>query len=75
MLIHINNQIFFLLNIVPVELVDHHAGTPTTALATPDRYGCSIDDVFYPEGAQVILYIIIFHYISLNKIILRVNMM
>lgn len=38
---------------VPVELIDHHAGSQSTALAAPDRYGCSIDNVFYPEGAQV----------------------
>ncbi|XP_055297229.1 titin [Sitodiplosis mosellana] len=36
---------------VPVEL-DHSSAT-TTDLATHQNHGCSIDDEFYPEGAQI----------------------
>lgn len=37
---------------VPVD-VAHHAPEPGTELSIPEKYGCSIDSKFYPEGAQV----------------------
>lgn len=39
---------------MPVELVDNSSTTvPSTDLALPDNYGCSINGRFYAEGAQV----------------------
>lgn len=40
---------------VEVQLVDHQstAGPDSTAVGAPDQYGCSIENRFYPEGAQV----------------------
>lgn len=37
---------------MPVEL-DQSITQTTTDLATHQQYGCSIEDHFYPEGAQV----------------------
>lgn len=39
--------------LVPVELLEHNSGLQSTSLAAPDRFGCSIDSRYYPEGAQV----------------------
>ncbi|CAO1400317.1 unnamed protein product [Diamesa tonsa] len=39
---------------VPVELVENGSSTgSSTELGMPDNYGCSIDNRFYAEGAQV----------------------
>jgi hypothetical protein len=50
------NFIVFLMirPIVPVELLDNGSTTiPSTDLALPDNYGCSINGKFFAEGAQV----------------------
>lgn len=44
---------------VEVQLVDHQttagpdAAGSSTAVGSPDQYGCTIENRFYPEGAQV----------------------
>jgi hypothetical protein len=38
---------------VPVELVDGSTSSPTTDLAVPDNYGCTIGSKYYAEGVQV----------------------
>lgn len=43
----------FCTSIVAVELIEHQSGDPNTAIASLDRYGCSIEKRFYPEGAQI----------------------
>lgn len=42
---------------VEVQLVDHQTSTDaagsSTAVGAPDQYGCTIENRYYPEGAQV----------------------
>lgn len=53
-LISITNFGILLSQTVPVELLENGSTTiPSTELASPDNYGCSISGRFYAEGAQV----------------------
>lgn len=37
---------------MPVD-VPYHSPEPGTELSIPEKFGCSIEEKFYPEGAQV----------------------
>jgi hypothetical protein len=55
-LLHFQNNIAKIMKYhftVPVELVDGSTPSPTTDLAVPDNYGCTIGSKYYAEGVQV----------------------
>lgn len=45
-------SLFPSLPVVPVN-VPYHTPEPGTELSIPEKFGCSIEEKFYPEGAQV----------------------